>query len=405
MFLAGSTLLRRGEQKAPQQVPQLPFNIGSTEEVRDLLESWRGPRKPTNPKADAAKVLGLDLTAEKTLTLDDVAPVAMPLCPHKIRLTKDELVFESLYKRKFRLRISGKTFFIPKSFECIHCHPVCIHGLPLTKKELDSGKRFSAECPACIQKVKDPAKLETFLKQQNLSAASGMSLTEGEFTTSYGLRITKAGKNFAQGGGSKEIEETDANYIEIVDDGEGVVAIRTPSGPSRDGYGPDDAADVDGETVDETGDPISFLPSETVKAFENARADATKEVLDLNRPTYEIVRDEIKGSGWIVFANDVEVSKHRTKTEAEAAVNELSELDRLNFANSKTRQKIEHSVQDVLAAEEHPRGVEKLTGMKEQKPNPKVWTEKENQDLQKEIVGEIERYDTPVRAEFAPEQV
>ncbi len=80
-----------------------------------------------------------------------------------------------------------------------------------------------------------------------------MTLTEGEIVTSYGLPMIKAGQYFAQGGGSKEIEDIDANYIEVVDDGDGVVAIQTS--PSRDG-GPD-ADDYNDEKVDKF-DPTSL---------------------------------------------------------------------------------------------------------------------------------------------------
>jgi hypothetical protein len=200
VHLAGSLLPPRCVDALPNEEPPAPQDspphVPLTLDVKKLLESWR-QQSPHNLK-----------------TLDDVAPVALPKCRHGIRLTADEFRFEAQYKNKFHKRMDGKSYFIPKSFECVDCHPVCIHGKELNAAERDSRKRFSFDCPACNSEVKDPEKIEEFLKKQNLGIHYGMALTEGEVVTSYGLRISKAGKNFAQGGNLKEMEEQD---IELQD--------------------------------------------------------------------------------------------------------------------------------------------------------------------------------------------
>jgi len=248
VYSAGSPLPPRSLDALPGEMPPtseqpvqpLPLSV----DTKKLLESWR------------------QTASERVLTLDDVAPVALPKCKHGVRLTKDEYIFERSYKNKYHLRMNGKSvpaelrgsYFMPKSFECIQCLPVCIHGLELTAKELNSGKRFSHKCIECVGKFTNAAHLATYLAKQKLSMDRGKALTEGEVVTSYGLPMIKAGQYFAQGGGSKEIEDIDANYIEVVDDGNGVVAIQTS--PSRNGSGPD-TDDYDHEKVDKF-DPTSL---------------------------------------------------------------------------------------------------------------------------------------------------
>jgi hypothetical protein len=211
-LMAGSSFTR-SLQKPPQIPPEpnkrtVPI---PPQTVSNFLGLDRTAKK--NPIAEFHKLFGSEsLSQEKLLTIDDVAPVAMPKCPHGVRLTKDEYIFELSYKgRPFHKRINGKRYFLyPKSFECIECLPVCIHGMELTAKERDSRKRFSNRCPECTGEIKSARNLKTFLSKQHLTESWGMSLTEGEVVTSYGLRITKAGKNYVVAGGSKVMEFEDA---------------------------------------------------------------------------------------------------------------------------------------------------------------------------------------------------
>jgi hypothetical protein len=276
--LTGSSFTR-SLPKAPQIPPANPNTVAAA--LNPVVFSV--PFTPaTNPTTEFHKLFGEDNpTPQKELTLDDVAPVAMPKCGHGVRITTDEYSFQKLYKRKFHLRIYGETIFLPKSFECIQCFPVCIHGLELSPKEIDSGKRFSGKCPACVGKITSAKNLESYLKKQKLTESWGMSLTDGEFVTSYGLRITKSALNLVRVGGSKEVEQTDADYVSVVEDGvnDEVVAVQNKT-PERLGYGPSDNYDFDGVKTDDLGDPLMFTPSETIKAFETARTQETKEALD-----------------------------------------------------------------------------------------------------------------------------
>jgi hypothetical protein len=408
LSLAGDrTLGVKGKPQAPPILPLIPINL-----PRTLIVT---PKRATDPRRDFHKLFGeTNVPEEKVLTLDDVAPVKVRQCPHGVRLTRSEYEFEASYRgRPYCRKMNGRIIFMyPKSFECIQCHPVCIHGLELTEEEVKTGKRFSAACPGCTNTVTNPAAIAKFLTKNGAGQYDGMSLIEGRFVTSYGLVITKAGKNFAQGGGSKEMERTDAENVEIQDTiAEGVIAVRTPGGRDTSGYGPD--TEIDDEVghwgSDSTGDPISFVPSQTVHAFESVRQESVKELLDI--VSYEIVRDENKGKvvdgelypyGWIVTANDKEIGKFKTKREAEEHLAEVKETDLLDFKTerSKASKKVlEHKATDILSTVEEPYTPEKLTGLKDQKVNtgPFGWKESETRKLQDEIVEEVERYDTPVR--------
>jgi hypothetical protein len=243
-YLAGSSLGIRGTLKQPQVSPSQPsFNI------------------PT------------------TLTLDDVAPVALPKCPHGIRLTKDEYIFERSYKRTFHKRMNGKripieirgTYFMPKSFECFDCHPVCIHGMDLNSEERKSRKRFSFNCPACNTDVKDPDQIEEFLKKQKLSVGDGMALTEGEIITSYGLPVTKAGQNHMTGGGSKDMEDRDTKSTNR---GDMQARAKRPKGWDSGTY-------VDEQnSVNELNEPVSSVPSKTIKKAESIRSADTRSTIE-----------------------------------------------------------------------------------------------------------------------------
>lgn len=391
VFLAGSPLGPRVVDGMPNEVlhaaPQNPMlRVPVQIDQKALLDSWR-QETSTNERLTAASVLGLDLESEKVLTLDDVVPVARLKCPHGIWLTMDEMRLRATYKRKYHTFKSR-----PKSFECIDCHPVCIHGISLTAAEKISGKRFSMNCFECNTTIQDPAKIEIYLAKQKLSPHHGMALHEGEVVTSYGLRITKSGQNYVQGGGSKDIEQTDAQHVDVVDTGDETIAVQS-GGPDRDGYGPDSAEDHDGETVDELGDPISYAPSETVGHFERARTEATEDFVEaLKRVSYEIRRDEVKGVGWIATADDVEIGKYRTKDEAKTVVRDLQELDRLNFRSDKQQASIEHSIQDVTTTDILPDSVGQLKGMGEQNVNKDIWKKSETANLQKDVADEIEKF-------------
>jgi len=208
--MAGSSFTR-SLQRPPQAPPEQKVIPISSQTVSDFLALGRVTK--TNPVTEFHKLFGSEPPPqEEILTIDDVAPVAMPKCPHGVWLRKVEYIFELSYKgRPYCRRINGKTYFTdPKSFECIKCHPVCIHGMELIPKELESCKRFSGKCPECTGKIRSAKNLEAYLSKQKLTEAWGMSLTEGELVTSYGLRITKAGKNLVRIGGSRAMEHADA---------------------------------------------------------------------------------------------------------------------------------------------------------------------------------------------------
>ena len=326
--MAGSTFIR-GYRKAPQELPAVAEVVTISPETRqiDIRASLDAREKSFKIERLATSLLYPDT----------------PWCLHGKKLTKAEWAFECAYKRKYHTPKEP-----PISFECIKCFPVCVHGLSLSETEIDSGKRFSTRCPKCSGKIGSASNLEDYLKAQKLTEAWGWSPIESEFTTSYGLRITKSGKRLCHLGGSKEIEQTDASNVETIDDGNGVVAVHVGSGPSENGRGPDDGFDDSGWNVDDSGDPVSFSPSDTIKSFESIRKESTKEIFELSRHKVE------KRDGyWALITDGTEVNRFATKKDASRAFTELTELDRLTFKNesSKRATKPEHQKQDAVATE------------------------------------------------------
>ena len=250
------------------------------------------PKQPTDPRRAFHGLFGdTEVPEEKVRTIDDEFPVGMPFCPHKVRLNKNEYIFETSYKgRPYCRKMNGRIVFAsPKSFECIRCHPVCVHGLELTKAEIKTGVRYSAKCPGCTKKITDRRVLEQFFSTQRLALGEGMSLLEGAFQTSYGLWITKPGKRFQVSGGSKKMEQLDAAHVAITDDGPagngregGVIAVFTGDKRSKLGWGPDTNRDDDFKNwpVDGAGDPGTIGPSEVVSAFEYASAETKDETTE-----------------------------------------------------------------------------------------------------------------------------
>ncbi len=305
-FLAGGSL-PRAIQKDPQ-VP--PKESNAVEAIKSRMLAFRVDTilHPTVPKWN---------------------------CDHGIRIAEDEIRFQSQWKRKYHTPKEP-----PISFECIRCYPICVHGLGLTPKEINSGKRFSGTCPKCVGKFTNVASLAAYLEKQQLSINQGMSLNEGEHRTSYGYLIPKSGNNFVQAGGSKETEQIDAAQFS--------------SGPvGSSGHGSDDDYDFDGVKTDDLGDPVSLVPSETTKAFEQARTESTKEALDII--SYEIIPAE-NNSGWIILGNGIEISRHDSHKSAKKAIKELTEFDRLNFENARSKgaTNLEHKEEDLLSEIEIP---------------------------------------------------
>jgi len=241
-FLAGGHGFIRTIQKAPQVPPrESEINVATPEDRAKAIES---------------RML--------SYRVDTILHPTLPKwnCVHGKPITEDEIRFQALWKRKFHTPKEP-----PISFECIQCYPICIHGLKLTPKEVNSGNRFSKTCPKCAGKFTNAASLAAYLEKQQLSENYGLSLSEGVLVTSFGYRVLKSGENFVQGGGSKETEQIDAAQFST-----------GPVGGS--GHGPDDHYDFDGEKVDDLGDPVSFTPSELTKGFEKARTEETKETLE-----------------------------------------------------------------------------------------------------------------------------
>ena len=155
-------------------------------------------------------------------------------------------------------------------------------------------------------------RLDEFLTRQKLGRGWGLSPVEGEVITSYGLRITKTAKNLVFWGGGKDLEILDSETVEVVDGKkEGVIAVRTPTGRSKKGFGPETEGDDKFSSwgVDDLGDPTTFAATETVKIFEHARAKETQEMLDtpkIEHRTADVLSDDPAPEGTEIALNGEE---------------------------------------------------------------------------------------------------
>jgi hypothetical protein len=333
-YLAGSCSGPRniGEIAEPQQSSAptniTPSSIGLTFPVSRLA--------PTNPVSDFHELFGDKSTPEeKVLTIDDVCPVALPFCPHGIRLTKDECIFEAAYKgRPYCRRINGKSFFTdPKSFECFDCNPCCIHGTSLSpvrdKECFENHQRFSKKCPECDPTITDPALIHAHLYRQRLGTNADKGLIEGYLKTSFGQIITKGGKWFSQGGGSKEIEEKDA-----VVQGEIPTNIRHGSADS------DTSDDLNDWPVDDLGEPAWTGLTDLTKLAEGLRIGETRSML-CTPSRYEVKQSGQTRKWFVVKDGEMLVTAFKSKKAAEHYVNG-------QLVKDTAGEKIEHAIKDVL---------------------------------------------------------
>src|ERR1041384_7733820 len=146
-FLAGGPGIPRATQKAPQVPPkesglELATPEGRATALENRMLSYRiQTLRPDPPKWK---------------------------CPHGTRITENEIRFQNHWKRKYHTPKEP-----PISFECIRCYSVCVHGLKLTSKEINSGKRFSKTCPKCAGTFATAVSIEAYLANQQLSKDYG----------------------------------------------------------------------------------------------------------------------------------------------------------------------------------------------------------------------------------------
>src|SRR5947207_6161645 len=93
-LMAGSSFIR-SLQKPPQVPPKQSTGVIpiQSQTVSTFLGLDRVAKN--NPVTEFHRLFGSEPPPqEKILTIDDVAPVALPFCPHGVRLTKDEYILE-----------------------------------------------------------------------------------------------------------------------------------------------------------------------------------------------------------------------------------------------------------------------------------------------------------------------
>jgi hypothetical protein len=312
-ILIGSFLPRPGRQ-LPAQAPPKPSRktktIQETAQVR--VKEWIG--------------LKLANKHHSRFDFEDILAFrfSMPTCIHGVELNKQEGRLEWPYKRKY---------FFPISFNCFECNPTCKHGCPLSKvkdsEAIQKKERVSQNCPECDPSITNPRYLNAHLHRKGLGVNASRGLLKGCVVTDFGQVITNTDAYFSLRGGSKNVEEFDAQQL-YGNDSQSV------------GHGSDDPEDIDGITTDELGDPLWSGLSDASKHAEEIRTRETQDTLWL--PTFEVKRDS--PGKWYILKDNSRVTHKtgethcfKTKRAAELYTNRLIIQEEV----------IEHNAQDVLA--------------------------------------------------------
>ncbi len=133
--------------------------------------------------------------------------IALPSCPHLRTLSDEEFAYQS------NAKASGRDVGFWFVTECPRCFPDCMHEYKeLTREEIASGRRWSARCPGCNgSAITDKAAWSTFLKFWGLSEYRAMSPAKCTVKLKNGKTIIFGQqKNYCTGGGSRDMEHSDA---------------------------------------------------------------------------------------------------------------------------------------------------------------------------------------------------
>ena len=138
--------------------------------------------------------------------------IELPRCPHGLLLTREEFEFQSQHPL---VDEAGQPIPLTSSI-CTQCFPYCKHAeKELTPQEIASGKRYSATCLECNPGVsRNPKVYASWLKEHGLSVGRGMSIAKLVINNPDGTaHIIGSGANLCTGGGSNDMERTDASSI------------------------------------------------------------------------------------------------------------------------------------------------------------------------------------------------
>jgi hypothetical protein len=186
--------------------------------------------------------------------------VKLPKCQHGCILTLEEFLYQTQAKDEGR---DAGFWFVT---ECPGCFPDCIHEYKeLTPGEIASGKRWSAQCPGCNGPAfAEKETWDAFLKFWGQSAYRAMSPAKYTLELKNGkTMIIGQQKNYCTGGGSKDMEQTDANSKSR---GDLQAKSKAPKGSGTETY-----ADEQNK-VNELNEPVSPVPSTFVEKAEHIKS-------------------------------------------------------------------------------------------------------------------------------------
>lgn len=253
---------------------------------------------------------------------------SLPTCLHGEQLPEGMARFEWAFKRKYQL---------PENYECWDCFKCCEHGVELDPKKdataIENRQRVCLTCPECHPEITNPLLINAHLRRQGLGVSANKGLIENSFVTRFGTVLTKNDQWFAQGGGGKEMDDLDA-------EAQGEVSV-CDVGHTSDTYD-----DTDGETVDETGDPVWTGMTDFTKSTERIRAEETRAALS-SPSHYEVKQSGVNKKWFVAKDGDMLLGSNKqprwfkSKRAAEQYVNG-------QLTKELAGERIEHTPEDVL---------------------------------------------------------
>jgi hypothetical protein len=158
----------------------------------------------------------LPQTAPKNEVIAPVAPIIelLPSCPHGKQLTSKEYQSQVPDGQIPLVQLDNGSIIQRSlhSWDCLWCHPYCIHGQELTDEDITLGVKQCSKCKVCFPPLFSTsiAAWDESLSKAGFSKYRGMSMVEEVRTLTDGsVKISGYSKNLCTGGGSKSMEDAD----------------------------------------------------------------------------------------------------------------------------------------------------------------------------------------------------
>jgi len=153
---------------------------------------------------------------KKYSRLMTLPPVAMPKCPHGVRLTKAEYIFAVFVQRTpvlYADQMGNLTSPIRSRLSAFQCNRPVFIGCPLSNKKdaksLEQKERVSQNCPECNPQVTNPHLLNAMLQRKGLSVNASRALLKNVSLRVSAKSFAKPTDTFLSAADSHQIEALD----------------------------------------------------------------------------------------------------------------------------------------------------------------------------------------------------